>query len=377
MPKVVLTDRTLQALPPPQTGQTTYWDEQLRGFGVRLSQGGAKSFVVVYGPNRTRKTLGRFPAISLKQARSKARELLAEFTLGIDTHRSISWKQARERFLLDCERKNKPNTVSYYRKRLDTHFKFGTRNLADIAKKDVLQKIRAISISQSEQHHAFVAARTLFNWALREDYISANPLNGVKGFKPATPRERVLTEPELKSLLATAETAPYPFGRIVEVLLFTGLRRSEAANLEWRFFDTDRGILTLPSNLTKNGRSHSFPVGQGLAGVLSRTPQLSSYIFPSSKDTGTVFNGWGKAKERFDSSLEDFEPYTLHDLRRTFATTHAKIGTPIHITEKLLNHVSGTISGVAAVYNRHTYLDEMRVAVATYDKYLFKLKTES
>ena len=66
--------------------------------------------------------------------------------------------------------------------------------------------------------------------------------------------------------------------------------------------------------------------------------------------------------------------YTLHDLRRTFATIHAKIGTPIHVTEKLLNHVTGTVSGVAAVYNRHTYLEEMKAAVTEYDKYIAKLK---
>lgn len=376
MPKVPLSDRTLKALASPPSGQTTYWDETLGNFGLRVSQGGAKSFVVVYGPNRTRKTLGRYPTISLKQARDKAKELLAQFTLGIDTQRSITWKQARERFLQDCERKNKPNTVAYYRKRLDTHFRYGARNLADITKQDVLQKIRRITTSQSEQHHAFVAARTLFNWAVREDYLPANPLNGVRGFKPAAARERVLIEPELKTLLLAAETAPYPFGRIVEVLLLTGMRRGEAARLEWEFIDEANGVLTLPARLTKNGRVHNLPVGDRLAAVLDRTPHINHYLFPSSKDTGTVFNGWGKAKERFDGTLEGVAPYTLHDLRRTFATTHAKIGTPIHVTEKLLNHVTGTISGVAAVYNRHTYLEEMRSAVAAYDKYLAKLLSD-
>lgn len=373
MPKVSLSDRTVKALKPPETGQKTYWDETLGNFGLRVSQGGSKSFVVVYGPNRTRKTLGRYPTISLKQARDKAKELLAEFTLGIDKQRSITWKQARERFLQDCERKNKPNTVAYYRKRLDTHFRFGARNLSDISKQDVLQKIRRISTSQSEQHHAFVAARTLFNWAMREDYLSANPLSGVRGFKPAAARERVLNEQELKSLLLAADATPYPFGRIVEVLVLTGLRRNEAAHLEWDFVDEVNGTITLPAHLTKNGRSHSFPVGERLAAVLDHTPRLNRYLFPSSKDTGTVFNGWGKAKERFDASFEDVAPYTLHDLRRTFATTHAQIGTPIHVTEKLLNHVTGTISGIAAIYNRHTYLEEMRAAVAAYDKYLANL----
>jgi integrase len=373
MPKATLSDRSLKALAAPETGQATHWDQSLSGFGVRVSQGGAKSFVVVYGPNRTRKTIGRYPTISLKQARDKAKELLAEFTLGIDTRRSISWSAARERFLKDCERKNKTNTVAYYRKRLDAHFRFGNKNLADLAKQDVLNKIRRIETSASEQHHAFVAARTLFNWAVREDYLVASPLQGVRGFKPAHARERVLNDEELKVVLRQAQFAPYPYGRIVELLILTGMRRSEAAHIEWGFVNAGEALITLPASLTKNGRAHAFPIGKHLAFTLENIPQINQYLFPSNHVLGTVFNGWGKAKARFDSALKNVEPYTLHDLRRTFATTHAKIGTPIHVTEKLLNHVSGTISGVAAVYNRHSYLEEMRMAIIQYDEYLAEL----
>ncbi|WP_371229861.1 tyrosine-type recombinase/integrase [Roseovarius sp. 2305UL8-3] len=376
MPTTCLTDRYLKAILPSPKGQVTYWDENFSGFGVRVSQGGAKSFVLVYGPNRTRKTIGRYPTVSLKQARDKAKELLAEYTLGLDTQRSISWAVARERFLEDCERKNKPNTVAYYRKRLDAHFRFGKRNLADIQKRDLLKKIRRISTSSSEQHHAFVVVRSLMNWTVREDYLPSNPLQGFRGFKPATARERVLNEDELRTVLRQARLVPYPYGPLVEILILTGLRRSEAANLKWAFVDEGEGLMTLPAELTKNGRIHSIPIGEALVEVLSGLPRINQYLFPSNHENGTVFNGWGKAKQRFDGQLEEVAPYTLHDLRRTFATTHAKLGTPIHVTEKLLNHVSGTISGVAAVYNRHTYLEEMRAAVAAYDEFLVKLTAD-
>jgi integrase len=351
----------------------TFWDQGQSGFGIRVSSGGAKSFVLVYGANRTRKTIGRYPAVSLKQARDKAKELLAELTLGLERHRSVSWTAARESYLLDCERKNKPNTVAYYRKRMDAHFKFGQRNISDISKQDVLQKIRKIRTSASEQHHAFVAARTFFNWAVREDLISSSPLQGVSGFKPAQARERVLNEDELRAVWQEAERTPYPYGPLIQVLILTGLRRTEAASLEWSFIDEVESVVSIPAHLTKNGRTHSFPFGGRLAQVFADLPRINKYLFPSAKEKGTVFNGWGKSKARFDAHLEDVEQYTLHDLRRTFATMHAKIGTPIHVTEKLLNHVSGTISGVAAIYNRHPYLEEMRTAVSQYDEYLAKL----
>jgi integrase len=106
---------------------------------------------------------------------------------------------------------------------------------------------------------------------------------------------------------------------------------------------------------------------------LEAVPQMGPYVFPSRIEGGTIFKGWGKCKARFDAELEGVEPYTLHDLRRTFASTLARLGTPIHVTEKLLNHISGTVSGVAAIYNRHSYMDEMREAIAAYESHLVKL----
>ena len=110
-----------------------------------------------------------------------------------------------------------------------------------------------------------------------------------------------------------------------------------------------------------------------------RIPHLSDFLFPASRDTArgkptTIFNGWGKAKAEFDKKCGvDFR---LHDLRRTFATNLAALGTPVQVTEKLLNHVTGTISGVAAIYNRYSYLDEMRAAVTAWEAKLQTLTVQ-
>lgn len=373
MPTIPLTDRTLKALPAPESGQETHWDSALSGFGVRVSQGGTKSFVVVYGPNRTRKTIGRYPTVSLKQARDKAKELKAAFVLGLDRQRSITWAEARDRFLEDCEHRLRPSTVRYYRSRLNTHFRFGKRQLSEITRQDFQDKIRGGPTTRGEQHHALVAARTLLNWAVREEYLEANPLAGMRWFKPPKARERVLSDDELHEVLTKAEQAPYPFGNIVTLLALTGMRRSEAATLRWDWIDTNEKLITLPAELTKNNRTHALPYGELVARALSDVPKLGEYLFPSNGGKGPVFNGWGKSFERFFDTLENVAPFTLHDLRRTFATNQAKLGTPIHVTEKLLNHVSGTISGVAAIYNRHSYIEEMRAAMAAYDEFLAKL----
>ena len=92
-------------------------------------------------------------------------------------------------------------------------------------------------------------------------------------------------------------------------------------------------------------------------------------MVPSRYKDDRPFNGWPKAKRQFDKPLK-ITPYTLHDLRRTYSSNLARLGVPIHVTEKLLNHVSGTLSGIAAVYNRHTYLPEMREAVTELERSL-------
>lgn len=373
MPKVTLTEITLKSLPLPDSGQTTYWDASTSGFGVRVSQGGSKSFVVVHGVNRQRETLGRYPTITLKQARARAKTLLAEITLGTQQNRTVSYREARELFLEACEAKNKKNTVDYYRKRLDTHFRFGRKRLDEITRMDIQSRIRKIKTSPSEQNHAFVVIRTLMNWALREQYIEQSPIAAMK--PPAKPkaRDHMLSEYELLQVFRSAQTHPYPFGPIVSLLILTGQRRSEISSLEWTWIDQEQRIITIPASATKNKRVHTLPYGDLVEAALKDIPEVGPYLFPSRSDKGTVFNGWGKCKARFDQRIDNVASYTLHDLRRTFATTHAKIGTPIHVTEKLLNHVSGTISGVAAIYNRHSYIGEMRTSIEAYDGYLAKL----
>ena len=109
----------------PETGQITYWDNSLAGFGVRVSQGGTKTFVLVHGPNRQRVTIGRYSTLSLREARGEARRLFAEITLGVNKKPTVPFAEARRLFLEACEQKNRPRTVKDYQMRIDRHFRFG------------------------------------------------------------------------------------------------------------------------------------------------------------------------------------------------------------------------------------------------------------
>jgi integrase len=374
-----LTDLSIKKLLPPEAGQKTYYDDVLTGFGVRISQGGAKSFIVMYGPKRRLKTIGRFPEMKLADARVAAKQLLGRAAaLGEEEETpkraSVSFSAARDLFLEASARRNKSSTAAEYQRLLFKHFSF-EKPIDQLTRDNLMKAIAKLADAPSEQDHAFVALRTMMNWCAKQGLIEVSPMPPHSVRKTA--RERVLDTDEIVSLLKLTETYPYPYGSIVRLLLLTGQRRGEITALRWKWINRDKRTITLPKEITKNNREHTFPYGELVEEVFDSLPELGDNLFPSRSSKGDVFSGWSKAKVAFDKKLPEVEAFTLHDLRRTFASTLASLGTPIHVTEKLLNHVSGTISGIAAVYNRHSYFEEMKEAVGAYDRYLKALIQEA
>ena len=243
-------------------------------------------------------------------------------------------------------------------------------HLKDITRADVQRRLDKLKKTPSEQNHAFVALRIFFNWAAREELVEISPMINMRSVSKMISRDRILTDKEICEVFEASKNHPYPFGAIIGLLILTGQRRSEIAALEWEWIDIENHTITLPKSLTKNKHLHVFPYGEEVDEILSQIPNTGKYLFPAKTETGTCFNGWGKCKARFDKEMEDVDPYTLHDSRRTFSSNLARLGTPIHVTEKLLNHISGSVSGVAAVYNRHSYMDEMREAKIKYEAFL-------
>lgn len=371
MPQIKLSNVMIRNLPLPEKGQVTHWDVGLPGFGVRVSQGGTKTFIVIHGPMRKRFTIGRYGPITLKQARDEAKKLQAGLTLGmVEKTTSPTFNEAKALFLEACRAKNRPRTVYDYDRHLKRHFPFGKTRLADICRTDIQRRLSGLKDTPSERHHAYVTAKVFFNWAVQEEMISTNPMGAMKNPSKLTSRERFLSEEELKAVFLMAQSHPWPFGSIMQLLILTGQRRGEIGSLRWSWINEDDQTITLPAKFTKNRQSHRFPYGAQVALLFKKLPRTGNYVFSARTEKGTHFNGWGKCKERFDKELEGVEHYTLHDLRRTFSSNLAMLGTPIHVTEKLLNHKSGAISGVAAVYNRHSYMDEMRQAIQAHEKYL-------
>ena len=354
----------------PETGQKTHFDDALPGFGVRVSQGGSKSFVVMYGERRQLKTLGRYPELKLADARLAAKRVQAEApdqTTIATPLPELSFTEARERFLLDSRERNKPRTADDYHRLLHRHFVFEA-DVDSLTRADIMTVIGKLSKTPSEQRHAFLAIRTMMNWCVKRGVIENSPVPSLS-FQ-TTSRSRVLSDDELRAVWQQAASFGYPYGTIVQLLILTGQRKGEIAHLRRSWIGG--GEIVFPAGFTKNKREHRLPLGKWAEALIAPLPETADLFFPSRISDEKPFNGWSKCKRRFDQEIE-VSPYTLHDLRRTFSSKHAQIGTPIHVTEKLLNHASGTVSGVAAIYNRHTYADEMRVATEAYEAHLAKL----
>lgn len=328
--QVKLTDLAIQSFPNPEKGNVKYWDTVMRGFGVRATSR-SKSFFVVFGKERNSRTLGKYPSTSLKTARREAQKVLADSSLISKGETPLkSFTEARDLYLKQCGLKLRPKTFTQYTDYLN-RYEF-----------DSLTSIRRSSINLDAPHE-IASWKAFMNWCIRQEYIDRNPFASMR--TKTGSRDRVLSDEEVK--LLWAYDFP-PFSNIIKLLLLTGLRRMEVMHLQ---VIGDNFVLA-PEH-TKNGQGHTLPASD----------------WAKSYAPIPTYNGWSKAKARVDKNVK-IPHWTLHDLRRTFATIHARIASPLHVIEAMLNHTSGEVSGLKAVYIRHNYLQEAKIAIANYEKEL-------
>jgi integrase len=381
VPKIALTDVAVRQLKAPPKGQITCWDDTpgLVGFGVRISQGGAKTFLVLLGGGK-RHTIGRYPIISLQQARTRAKEILAERTLGQHRPKTITFQEASDLFLATHYQGKKPRTKRDGERILKKHFlpKLRRDRLANLSTESLAKIIDDLLPTPAEANHAFSVIRTFLRFCVKRRYLNHSPIEGMSLPSRVLRRDRVLTDTELPLIYRASNAVGYPFGCIVQLCILTGQRRGEIGALRWDYIDQTERTVTLPPSLTKNNRQHTFPYGDMTAAILNGIPILAcGYLFPARGNDAAPFSGWSKCKLALDKAVRGaghaVTPWTLHDLRRTFATNLAALGIAPHVVERLLNHASGTISGIAAIYNRFQYMDEMRAAIALWEERLVSL----
>jgi integrase len=316
--------------------------------------------------------IGRYPTITLAQARDKAKIILAERALGKHRPSNISWKKALAEYLGAVEAKNRPHTHREYSRTLKSYFPFGDTKLADIAKADISKKLARLKDTPSQQKHAAVYLKVFFNWAIAEEYLATNPLQAYKQGK-AIRRKRILTADELRAVWVASWEIEGLFGTIVRLLILTGQRRGEIATLLRTYYSHNQQTVTLPGELTKNHLEHTFPVGPLASQILmaqigSPTRRGSDFLFPSRTSVERPFNGWSKCKKELDKHA-GIAAWTLHDIRRTFRTNLGRLKVRPDIAERLVNHASARTE-MEETYDLYTYLPEMREAMEKWEGFV-------
>jgi integrase len=249
--------------------------------------------------------------------------------------------------------------------------------IADVSRTDVLKVLNAIVArgSPSAANHALAAIRKMFNWAIEQGYIDRSPCLGINAPSRINSRDRVLSDSELAKVWAAAEAMGYPYGRIVQLLILTGQRRGEVTGMRWSELDLRAAHWSIPAQRTKAGRSHQLPLNARAVQLLRALPRVhDERVFPArGKDNSA--SGFSKWKRTLDE-LAEVDDWRVHDLRRTVASGMAQLKVAPHVIERVLNHTTGTLGGVAGIYNRFGYLPEMKDALGNWESHLNRIATD-
>jgi integrase len=412
MVQTAITDQALKRIAPASGKRVELWDAYVLGFGYRATQKGSGSFFVMYrlGGKQRRQTIGRYPAMSLEQARAVAQDTLRKVRGGTDPAEEL----ARQ---IEAERERKARTISlaiadflavYPRYRPSTRAQvkrlfnrevvpeLGDKPVSAVARKDIARVINLVADRGSPimANRLFAYLQAFFGWLVDRGDLDTTPFTNLHKPSPEHSRDRVLTDAELGAVWKAAEGMGYPFGRVVQLLILTAQRRDEVGSMRRADIDTAERLWTLPREKTKSDRTHRVPLSPLATQIIDKLPARDDVLlFPPSRrlkkdDSARHISGWSALKRTLDEKAQAqframavapaaghavIAPWTLHDLRRTVASGMAARGVAPHIVERLLNHSTGTIRGVAAVYNRHTYLPEMFRAVEVWATHVLEL----
>jgi integrase len=358
--KIAFTDQGIKKLP---IGK--HFDTSTPAFGIRVGKN-RSTFIVQRGADRRIIRVGHYPAMSLSEARTKGKQLLASTQLN---HERVTFEDAYTLYKKTHLPRLKARTQSDYQRFLDRYYMpvLAKRRLDAITSHMTDGIADALVETPTEQSHCIAYGKTFFKWCVRRRYITFSPLDGAQ-LPKAKRRKRVLTDEELVAVWNAAGRYGGHFGSIVRLLILRGLRRGECAAIEndWVQLDT----VTLPDRITKNGREHVIPLGTMACAILSKKSNHSVYLFPE-REGQHPFSGFSQSKKNLDKLL-NIAPWRLHDLRRTYRTNLGRLRVAPHIGERLVNHVA-VQNDVEATYDVWQYLDEMTEAVEKYENWFKKL----
>jgi integrase len=376
VPRIKITKSAIDSLSP-KASDVIHWDTGCPGFGVKVTPKGRKVFIVLYrtagaGSKLRKFTIGPYGKVTLHQARIAAQKIFTAKLEGRDPAREK--REARRREITDRVADlleayiaqhmsgNRSGAEISRLLRREVGSVWGDRSIHDISKRDVVDIVSAINErgAPAAANKALKSIKTFFKWCVGRAVLEKSPAEGVPLPGRERPRDRVLSDVELAKVIQAARGMSGVYGGIVELLALTGQRREEVAQATWDEFDIQQRTWTILKERTKNGKAHVVHLTKASVALVQRRPKISTYVF--STQASKPYRDFSAAKRQLDAS-SGVKNWRLHDLRRTCVSGMARLGIAPHVADKILNHQAGTISGVAAVYQRHDFLSERREAL--------------
>lgn len=413
-----ITKRNVDAAPVPEKGDAYFWDTDLRGFGLRVTKNGVRSYVLQFrlpGRPARRMTIGIHGSPwTPEKARARAEEILLDVKRGDDP---VVAARKRSRAAVDLEftkyvdtftdgylKSEWKDTWADGKRQLEMHAvpHLKGRPLPEIEKYEIAKVIQRLKDRPALARNTHAVLRKLFGWAVDQGDLLSSPM------PPAPPlvkaRKRVLTPDEIVAVWLASYKLNRPAGQFVRLLMATLQRRNEVAELPWSELSQLHAMWRQEGDRVKNEEDHLVPLNSHALAVLAEMAPgekvkgwpRKGLIFTT---TGTTaISGFSKIKAKLDKEMLSIlqrlsdkradalghereiaflPPWRLHDIRRTGTTQMQALGIPIEVTEKVINHKSGETAGIRGVYNLHAYTDEKRTALDAWGAYLGKLVADA
>jgi integrase len=349
-----LTDRTVAKLKPPASGNRIYYDSEVKGFGLRITAKGARSFILNYrvGGLERRGTIGTWPAWSVQAAREQAKLWRRDVERGIDplaqrekVRTAPTLKALAEEFMGEDGHapRLRPSTRTSYDGIIRNEIlpTFGRLRVAEVRHPDVEDWHRRLSKLKPIRANRSVAVLSkMMSYAIRRGYRADNPCRHIER-NPENTRDRYLSAVELARLAqALAQYGNQVSANAIRFALLTGARRGEVVTARWRDIDLERGIWVKPSAHTKQRKEHRVPLSAPalhlLANLRDASPADAEFVFPGRKKEQHIERL--SACWAYVAKTAGLQNARLHDLRHSFASILVSAGASLPLIGQLLGH---------------------------------------
>jgi integrase len=343
------------------TTQTDYFDETVSGLALRVTAGGTKAWTFLYtaAGRRRRITLGRYPAVSLAKARTLALEARALIANGVDPRArgAMTVNDLVEAYIAKHTATLKSGAEIARRIRKNIVPVIGNVPLAQLHRRDATRVVDAVTGRGApvEATFAFQDLRGILRWAVARGDLDHDPIAGMPPPPGGKPRERVLSDDEIKTLWLKLPEALPRYAPILRLCLLTAQRVGEVAGMRREELDLKQRLWSLPGTRTKNGHAHAVPLSSAAMEIIGEP--ASEFVFDIAPTV--VAQAIIRAQARIGIAQ-----WTAHDLRRTALTGMAKLGVEPIVLGHIANHRTTTKAGMTlSVYVHHAYEREKRDAL--------------